>query len=784
MARAHAENFLLLPPCGEMGPACSLSLAYPPAPTFSLIKHMQLHLWHPRFPFALALVSLAPFAPAATQLPQGVTREQMWYAPSAEDWQKPVQITFQRSWDDALALSKEQQRPILVCVNMDGEIASEHYAGVRYRLPEIAKLYEPYVCVIASVYRHNPRDYDEEGRRIPCPRFGCVTCGEHIAIEPMLYEKFMDGRRIAPRHIMVELDGSETYDVFYAWDTDSVFAQIQKGIVDRKVQAEPIVRGDKSILERVQSKDGRDRDAVEQAFATGEPQLKDSLLKVAENMGADAPVELLRLSVFGLDIERANAARRALAQTKQDGAVDLIGEALRAPMQESERQQLITALERLGETSPEARTLAVVHRGLSNQSGGVDVKGWAAAIEAQPAPEAADSYALQARIQRAEDAVQKEPRSAEQMLAMAESTLELGAHTDRAGFRNAREADRYTQLLFEDARTQARRATKFGLTKVTDGEFRAQAVLAAASWQLRDLEAAYAAAEAAAKLVPKNAGGYAAMLAMQIFAEARQNAIVAAIRDKKPWEPQWLTEVHTAYSVLEKHPLGQDYHFADHYDFVKALGGKGPASAILDAGLARFPASAPLHQRLRTRILEEQGAEALEATYTRMLQQTPNADLAYYAGYATMVVAEASRRRGESDAALTAYDRAIAHFRDCAAKNPTNAGNADHYVAMAHAGRSRVLLEQGLLAPSTQELITALRTKPEATATFDGLNLSASDTARMLRTMLKNAKLDDQLEQLLTALKDVDPELLKLPAYEFQNPNDAPQNGGPARGGR
>ena len=137
MARAHAENFLLLPPCGEMGPACSLSLAYPPAPTFSLIKHMQLHLWHPRFPFALALVSLAPFAPAATQLPQGVTREQMWYAPSAEDWQKPVQITFQRSWDDALALSKEQQRPILVCVNMDGEIASEHYAGVRYRLPEI-----------------------------------------------------------------------------------------------------------------------------------------------------------------------------------------------------------------------------------------------------------------------------------------------------------------------------------------------------------------------------------------------------------------------------------------------------------------------------------------------------------------------------------------------------------------------------------------------------------------------------------------------------------------------
>jgi len=46
---------------------------------------------------------------------------------------------------------------------MDGEIASEHYAGIRYRNPDIAALYEPYVCVIASVYRHTPRDYDEQG---------------------------------------------------------------------------------------------------------------------------------------------------------------------------------------------------------------------------------------------------------------------------------------------------------------------------------------------------------------------------------------------------------------------------------------------------------------------------------------------------------------------------------------------------------------------------------------------------------------------------------------------
>ena len=84
--------------------------------------------------------SLAFLCPAA--LPQGgaprVDREQMWFAPTAEDWARPCLITWQRTWEDALAVSRETGKPILICVNMDGEIASEHYAGVRYRQPEIA----------------------------------------------------------------------------------------------------------------------------------------------------------------------------------------------------------------------------------------------------------------------------------------------------------------------------------------------------------------------------------------------------------------------------------------------------------------------------------------------------------------------------------------------------------------------------------------------------------------------------------------------------------------------
>ena len=189
-------------------------------------------------PLALGLVASQVAAQVGGE---GVNESLMWPQPIAEDWQNPVLITFQRTWEDAVTISRETGRPILICVNMDGEPASEHYAGIRYRDPEIAPLYEPYVCVIASVYRHTPRDYDNDGQPIICPRLGSVTCGEHIAIEPFLYERFFDGRRISPRHIMIELDGEEVYDIYFTWDTDSVFDTLAGGIASRPAPA-PIAR--------------------------------------------------------------------------------------------------------------------------------------------------------------------------------------------------------------------------------------------------------------------------------------------------------------------------------------------------------------------------------------------------------------------------------------------------------------------------------------------------------------------------------------------------------------
>ena len=79
----------------------------------------------------------------------------------------------------------------------------------------------------------------------------------------------------------VELDGEETYDIYYAFDTASVFNQIRDAVADRPLTATPIVRGDRSIIERVASRDIQDREAVEAAYLAGDRTLRRDLLEAA-----------------------------------------------------------------------------------------------------------------------------------------------------------------------------------------------------------------------------------------------------------------------------------------------------------------------------------------------------------------------------------------------------------------------------------------------------------------------------------------------------------------------
>jgi tetratricopeptide (TPR) repeat protein len=730
-------------------------------------------------------------------LPEGVTREQMWWAPTAEDWKKPCLITWQRTWEDAVAVSEETGKPILICVNMDGEIASEHYAGVRYRQPEIAALYEPYVCVVASVYRHNPRDYDDQGRRIPCPRFGTVTCGEHIAIEPILYEKYFDGRRVAPRHIMIELDGKEEYDVYFTWDTDSVFDAVREGIAERDVVPKTIVRGDRPIVERVASHDVRDRMAVEKAYQEGDRDVRKDLLEAAMGAPDVASVDLLRLGVFGFDDEMAKLARQALARTESEAAVDLIPEALRLPMGDSEREALIAALTKIGESSsasPRARWLSVVHTGLASDASSVDVEGWSTALAGAEYPAAPNDWGdLESELETKTELAEQRPDDAQALLDVAEAALEFGVEASQA-FGVESEGDEILTASPDAARIIARskyheaQRSALEAEKLGASGWRLDAVLALAAYYLGDLGEAYGRAEKAVGEIPSGATDWSAMAVLTVFAEGRFQDIKKAVQEKRRWPPRWLTDVNSAYSVLLHHPLSTDAQVVWYYDFLTWLGAKHRASRVLDESLTRFPASWILHDRLRARILEDEGVEGLEARYEAMLKDERMRDvsLEWYAGLASFVAAEFHRRAGDQETALAAYDRSIAHYESAVVADPECRESADFNIALALAGRARLALEREDYERALADILASFDREPEAAGTLDGLNMTPASTAQLLQARFQELGREQDAATVQAALDKLDPEMLVAP-FDRNLPEGPPpdrrQPGGRRRGG-
>ncbi len=694
-------------------------------------------------------------------LQAGLTEQDMWPAATADGWKQPVLIPWQRSFDDALRVAKATGKPILVAVNMDGEIASEHYAGVRYRDPKTAKLFEPYVCIVASVYRHTPRDHDEQGRRILCPRLGDVTCGEHIAAETELYAKYFDGVRISPRHLVLEPDGKETSDVYFSWDVQTVLTTLVKGAENRPPPT-PLVR-DVPIVDRTQSPDIEDRIAIETEYERAGPEVRRALLRsVIQNRGVDQ-VEMLRLAVFGLDLEDARLARRALAQSETEGAVDLIAEALKVPLAAEERSMLLEASDRLAAKYPRARTLTAVHRGLAQTSK------W---IDARVRPEAeyesrSRTPAAQALLEQRAAVSEMSPGDPGARLALAESLLARAQdpETDR----------HFVTLLLADARDAAKSARELGAKG-----WRLESVQAVAEVLAGDEESARKHAVAAVEggmLLPVSDAepvlGRTELRTLALFAQSRQLAIRQAYRAGTGWPPEWLSDVNASYALLAQHPLAIDDNLVSFYDFLRWLGGTPRANAVLDDAIARFPASPLVHDRLRARVLWEAGPDELEAEYTRRIAADPkNADLAWFAGYASIVAAENHRRSNDVDKAITSYERAIARFEEYIAAQPDTRATADHFVALALAGRARVELGRENLALATDEVLASFERGPHAGATPDGLNITPVETAKMLRARLEEKGMTDPLNRLQAGLDALDPALLEKRAYELEDPRE------------
>jgi len=713
-------------------------------------------------------------------LPDGMTEEEMWPAATAEGWKNPVLVNWQRCFDDALKVARAENRPILVCVNMDGEIASEHFAGVRYRDPETAALMNHYVCVVASVYRHTPRDYDEEGNRVPCPRFGTVTCGEHIEAERELYEKYFDGKRISPRHIVLDLEEKEQLDVYFSWDTATVTTTFRKGV---EGWPDPNLPPEPTLENLAMSAKVEYRELLEKAYADSDRETKWKILVQLREKPVVDQVEVLRTAIFGFDLELAHIARQALAECKTEPALDLIAEALKVPLEPEERQLLLRTVDRMGETSPRARTLAALHSGLSVGSRYIDAK----TLEARAREyEANVGLGLTVDVQARENAVEAGP---EEPLAQLEFAAALLARAQESGDR------RLATLLLEDARTAARKAEELGAEGVRLDAI--EAVLASEAGEYdRARERAVAAIEGGLLNVEDGVMRDGSVdlteatkaRVLRLFAEARQRAIRQAYRAKEDWPPEWLSDVNAAYTTLAKGPFVDEITVVNHYDFLRWIGASPRANAVLDDALARFPESPVLHSRLRDRLLWDGGPKNLERDYAERLARETAAgaeptQLAWFAGYASIVAAEHYRRRSEFEAAVVAYDRATALYERSLRDFPDGADTCKHLIALSHAGLSRIALEQTDLERAKRELLLCFEIRPDSAATQDGLGLSPVMTAKMLKARLLEASDEKGAEEIQLAMDSLDPKLLEPPpAEQMGSGRRRPPRGGP--GGR
>ena len=187
-------------------------------------------------------------------------------------------------------------------------------------------------------------------------------------------------------------------------------------------------------------------------------------------------------------------------------------------------------------------------------------------------------------------------------------------------------------------------------------------------------------------------------------------------------------------------------------------------------GCGAFPASPRLHERLRARILKLQNPAALEADYAARLQADGALPvLASFAGYAELVAAEAHRRAGAGELALAAYARALQFYDRYVAADATDAAgrdNGNHFVAIALAGRARVLLERADLEPALAAVEASLDRREASAAAQDGLGFTAVDTARMLLAKLREGHRDELAARLDARLLRLDPALLEPPPYE------------------
>lgn len=697
------------------------------------------------------------------------------------------QILWQRRLEDAVTIAEAEQRPILVAVNMDGESASERIVKEQYRDPEFVSMSRRFVCVIASAFRHAPRDHDELGRRIPCPRLGEVTCGEHIALEPILFDKYLGGERIAPRHALILPDGTKQFDLFLLFDLSDLDRKVAESLELAPAPNEAAL----SSADPAAARDHRGRLAFETELLDASPEEREAAVSAIEASGDAGSVDALRILLASRppppkalllrlgDVARAMKIEPAVAGMVRERLAGL-GRWPGAPGL-GEDEELLLLLGRVDAGSAPTRTLLIAHGLLGTESeellaaeamlsdprwtasnggqppaveraeGIASIAAWLSRVRdsapptsaaAAPAEVLPESEALETELARLDEALGARPDDPDLLgeygkttLALARRRMESGGSGAQLLLQDADQfLDRAARAKPKDASLRLARArANYLLGRFEEQEKIAQEAVAVASGDDRH-EALRWVGDASARLLGARSGGDLVVEAEGILRGARALEQVAA--GPEAGETDWIS-------------LGS---------FLGALGLRREELAVYQTGAERLPASAALRSAMNSALWAGGRIDLGSSKAEWIAARNPDsADCAWHAGYAHILEAEERRRGEEPDRAIESYAKASRWFVKCAEQKPEYKDSSDHHRALCAFGRGFAHLLAGRRVEAAACLAEGISIRPASGAARDGLDREPVDLLDGALEWRAEGPSPVEVKTLLAELERVDP---------------------------
>lgn len=248
----------------------------------------------------------------------------LWLAALAGAEDLP-QVEWASSWENAFRQAKAEGKPVLVCINSkDGEQANETTAKEIYRDPLFVALSRKFVMVLVSTREHAAAG--------PCPRFGKVTCAEHLRcwedLNAACGETFVvpgsGGDMISPQHAWFAPDGRLLRRKEYVLDKEELMRRMRATLAEMGAGgaaagvAGPLVDKERTDLERL--KGATDREARMAALgnllATEKAAVHEELVAL---LGATKDASLKGDILRALANAQVAAARPAAERLLADG---------------------------------------------------------------------------------------------------------------------------------------------------------------------------------------------------------------------------------------------------------------------------------------------------------------------------------------------------------------------------------------------------------------------------------------------------------------------------------